>query len=241
MNWMFSPLGWHRALGQGLLGLALLLTLILGFHTPAASATSVYDLPVLGAGSPTFLVDAADVISLANEGRLNNDLKKLAQKTGKEVRFVVIRRLDFEATMDGFTDQLFQTWYPTAEEQASQTLLVLDTLTNSTALRFGEAVKALLSQEQVTSITNETVALPLKEGGKYNQALLAADKRLVAILSGQVDPGPPQVAEISLEGTFATAEETDDRSATLWVVVLLALATLIPMVTYFWYVGLPGR
>ncbi len=47
--------------------------------------------------------------------------------------------------------------------------------------------------------------------------------------------------DISLEGTFATAEETDDKSATIWVVVLLALATLIPMVTYFWYMGLPGR
>jgi uncharacterized protein len=238
---MFSSLGWFRALGQGLLGLALLWTIVLWFNAPPARATSVYDLPVLSAGSPTFLVDTADAISLANEGRLNNDLKKLAQKTGQEVRFVVIRRLDFDATMAGFADQLFQTWYPTPAEQAQQTLLVLDTLTNSTALRRGEAVKSLLSDEQVVSITAETIAIPLKEGAKYNQALLEADKRLVAILSGQPDPGPPSVAEISLEGTFATAEETDDRSATLWVVVLLALATLIPMVTYFWYVGLPGR
>ena len=83
--------------------------------------------------------------------------------------------------------------------------------------------------------------MPLKDGAKYNQALIEAEKRLTAVLSGQTDPGPPLVQDISLEGTFATAEETDDKSATIWVVVLLALATLIPMVTYFLYMGLPGR
>jgi uncharacterized membrane protein YgcG len=67
------------------------------------------------------------------------------------------------------------------------------------------------------------------------------DKYLSTVLAGQPDPGPPQVAEINLESTFASAEETDDRSATLWVVDLLLLATLIPMVTYFWYAGILGR
>jgi uncharacterized protein len=46
---------------------------------------------------------------------------------------------------------------------------------------------------------------------------------------------------INIESTYASAEETDDRSATVWVIVLLAVATLVPMATYFWYVGLPGR
>jgi uncharacterized protein len=60
-------------------------------------------------------VDQAEAISLANEGKINGDLKKLAQKTGQEVRFVVIRRLDFDETMPGFTEKLFQRWYPTPE------------------------------------------------------------------------------------------------------------------------------
>jgi uncharacterized protein len=206
-----------------------------------AQATGVYDLPIVGAGSPTYLIDQADSISLANENRLNGDLKKLAQTTGQEVRFVVIRRLDFDNTIEGFADQLFNRWYPDAETQSNQTLLVLDTLTNSTALKQGEAAQALLTDDIADSLLRETIAVPLKDGAKYNQALIEADKRLSAVLSGQSDPGPPTVQAISLEGTFATAEETDDKSATVWVVVLLALATLIPMVTYFWYVGLPGR
>lgn len=41
-----------------------------------------------------------------------------------------------------------------------------------------------------------------------------------------------------VEGTFATAAETR-RMKDLWtgvVLVLLILATVIPMVTYYWYV-----
>jgi uncharacterized protein len=206
-----------------------------------AWATGIYDLPILNAGSPTWLVDQAEAISLANEAKINGDLKRLAENTGQEVRFVVIRRLDFDETMPGFTEKLFQRWYPTPEEQANQTLVTIDTLTNGTALYRGAESQSLVTDAIADSITHETIAIPLKNGGKYNQALLEADKRLVAVLAGQPDPGPPAIQEINLEGTFASAEETDDKSATFWVIVLLALATLIPMVTYFWYVGIPGR
>jgi uncharacterized protein len=228
------------SLGQ-LWRVVLLVLVVFSVNWAPALATGVYDLPIVGAGTPTYLIDQADSISLANENRLNGDLKKLAQTSGQEVRFVVIRRLDFDNTIDGFAEQLFSRWYPDAETQSNQTLVVLDTLTNSTALRRGDAAQTLLTDDIVDSLLRETIAVPLKDGAKYNQALIEADKRLTAVLSGQADPGPPLVQDISLEGTFSTAEETDDKSATVWVVVLLALATLIPMVTYFWYVGLPGR
>jgi uncharacterized protein len=207
----------------------------LGVIVAPANATGVYDLPVLGAGDTTWVVDQADVISLANEGKLNNEFNKLAKETGKEVRLVAIRRLDFEQTIDTFADALFTKWYPTPEEQADQVLLVLDTLTNKTAIRTGEEVKTILPDEIAQSVTSETVAIPLKVGSKYNEAFLGAGDRLVAVLLGKPDPGAPTISEINIESTFASAEETDDRSATVWVVVLLVLATAIPMVTYFWY------
>lgn len=78
--------------------------------------------------------------------------------------------------------------------------------------------------------------MPLRDGNKYNQAFLDASDRLVAVISGNPDPGPPVVEEtIQTEGTFARAEDTDDRSATVIVVVLLVLATVIPMATYYFY------
>jgi uncharacterized protein len=213
----------------------------LGIASLPAQATGIYDLPSLSAGSPTAVVDSADAISLANEGKLNGELKKLARETGNEARLVIIRRLDYGETIDSFADKLFSQWYPTAEAQANQTLLVLDTLTNGTAIRRGDAVKSLLSDDIADSIVSETVAIPLREGAKYNQAFLDASNRLTAVLSGKPDPGPPEAQEINIESTFASAEETDDANATVWVIVLLFLATAIPMATYFWYVGLPGK
>jgi uncharacterized protein len=61
----------------------------------------------------------------------------------------------------------------------------------------------------------------------------------VAVLSGKPDPGAPVVADnVSVARTYKTAEETDQGSATVWVIGLLIAATVIPMVTYFFYQGL---
>lgn len=204
-----------------------------------AHATGIYDLPIVSAGESVWVIDQADIISRTTEGSLNKTLGNLAKNTGNEVRMVAIRRLDYGETMDTFIDGLFEMWFTTPEEKANQTIVVIDTLTNKSAIRTGVAVKEILPSEITDSIVSETITFALKDL-QYNQALLDVGDRLVAVLSGKEDPGPPQIREVSAEGTFATAEETDDRSATIWVVVLLIVATIIPMVTYFWYVGFPG-
>ncbi|MBR8832449.1 MAG: hypothetical protein N5P05_003692 [Chroococcopsis gigantea SAG 12.99] len=221
--------------------LVILVIACLALVVSPANATGFYDLPSLKAGSSTWIVDQAEAISAVNEGKLNKELKSLAKKTGNELRMVVVRRLDFGNTIDGLAEEIFTGWYPTPESQAHQTLLVLDTLTNKTAIRYGEAVSPPLTDEIAESVLTETMAAPLKDGAKYNQALLDASARLNAVLLGQPDPGPPAAQKIDIASTFTTAEETDDQNATIWVIVLLALATIIPMATYFWYVGFPGR
>jgi uncharacterized protein len=212
------------------------------FFAVPANATSVYDLPQISAESTTWVVDKADAISLANEGKLNNTLKQLAQNTGNELRLVAIRRLDYGDTIESFTDKLFKTWYPSPEEQANQSLLVIDTLSNNTAIESGDTIKQLLNDDIAKSVIDESIGLRLKEGDKYNQAFLEASDRLVAVLSGQPDPGSVAVAkEIETEGTFTKAEDTDAGNATVWVIGFLIVATIVPMVTYFWYVGFPGN
>jgi uncharacterized protein len=220
-----------------LVSLILSCCLALGVSLSSAAAIGVYDLPILSPGVPTYIVDPVSAISAANEGKLNKDLKNLAESTGQEVRMVVVRRLDYGQKINNLADDIWREWYPNPEDKANQTIIVLDTLTNKTAIRVGEAAQPLLTEAIANSILTETMAVPLKDGGKYNQALLDASRRVTAVLSGEADPGPPEVAAINIEGTFTTAEETDDKGATIWVVVLLVLATVIPMVTYFWYAG----
>ncbi len=206
-----------------------------------AMATGVYDLDSPNT-KDVWVIDQADEISLANENKLTSIFKKTAQKTGQEIRMVAIRRLDYGETVDSLADEIFTTWYPSAEDQANQTLLVMDTLTNNVALRTGTTAAELVTPDIAESIVEETVGYNLRKGNKYNQAFLDSGDRIVAVLSGEADPGPPGIEEeIQVEGTFTKAEDTDAGSAFFWVIVLLIVATVVPMVTYFWYVGFPGN
>jgi len=223
----------HR---QSLILLVLMILSTLLMASPA-SATGVYQMPNLAAGDRTWVIDQAEVLSLVNEGKISSKLEELAKQTGNEVRMVTIRRLDYGETPASFIQALFEKWFPTSEAQANQTLLMIDTLTNGTAIVSGDKVKSLMTDNTAESVANETVLVPLREGEKYNQAFLDASDRLVAVLSGQPDPGPPQVAQtIPVEGTFKSSEETNTGNATIWVVGLLLAATIIPMATYYLYV-----
>jgi uncharacterized protein len=198
-------------------------------------ATGVYDLPPASSG--TWLIDKADVFSLVNANQISGSLEKLAKDTGNEVHMVTIRRLDYGESAQSFADKLFEKWFPTQEAQAHQVVLVLDTVTNTTGITTGTAVKEVMSDEIAKSVASETVVTPLRKGNKYNQAFANGRDRLVAILSGKEDPGPPKiVSNVDAESRFATAEETKSSNATVWVVGFLIAATVIPMVTYYMYI-----
>lgn len=234
--------GLPQALGQGLAGLILAALLVVGVAVGSAQALAPFQLPMVAAGEATWIVDDADLISRINEGKIAGRLTKLADQTGQEVRLVTIHHVDYGETAQTFTDKLFERWYPTAKAQANQVLLVLDEVTKTVGIRVGEASTALLPEDIATSVAQETVLVPLLQGDKYNQAFLDGTDRLVAVLSGQPDPGAPVFNETFddlSESTFASADDTEEKrgsNATL-LIVLLVLATVIPMATYYWYVG----
>ncbi|MEO1391298.1 MAG: TPM domain-containing protein [Cyanobacteria bacterium J06634_5] len=207
-----------------------------------ALATGLYSMPQ-SPNSDTWFLDEADQVSRLNEGKIEGELKKLAQSTGDEVRFVTIHRLDYGETAQTFADQLFERWFPTPEEAANKTLIVLDDVTNTLGISVGEGTAALLTNDIAQSIVGETMKVPLLRGNQYNQSFLAATERLSAVLAGEPDPGPPDYDNtIDTERNFATAEETEATrgSSTIVVVVLLIAATVIPMATYYWYVSAGG-
>lgn len=232
LNQIFN---WRKYLQRLILLLALMIVVTQMVASPA-SATGVYQMPNLSASDRTWVIDQAEVLSRLNEGKISSDLDNLAKQTGNEVRIVTIRRLDYGESAESFTNKLFEKWFPTPEAQANQTLLVIDTLSSGTALRTGDKAKSLLSDDIAESVVSETLIAPLRSGEKYNQAFLDASDRLVAVLSGKPDPGPPQIAQLNTQGSFKKAEETDTGNATIWVIGLLLAATIIPMATYYLYV-----
>ena len=218
--------------------LPLLLTILTTLLVASpASATGIYQIPQVSSGDLTWVIDQAEVISRVNEGKISSALEKLATQTGNEVRFVTIRRLDYGETPESFTKALFEKWFPTKEAQANQTILMIDTLSNGTAIVTGDKVKSLMNDEIADSVANGTLIAPLREGEKYNQAFLDASDRLVAVLAGEPDPGAPKIATtVTVDRTYKTAEETNTSNATIWVIGLLLAATIIPMATYYLYV-----
>lgn len=200
-----------------------------------AFATSFLDVPDVP--SDTHVVDLAEIVSRSNEGKINELLSALADETGQDVHYVTIRRLDYDETIESFTEKLFDRWFSTPAAAANQTLIVIDNLTNNSAIRTGEKTKSILSDAIATSVAQETIQVPLRQGNRYNQAFLDATDRLVAVLSGGSDPGPPIVQDtVKTEGTFASREQTEKSNAIPWVIGLLLAATVIPMATYYWYV-----
>ena len=199
-----------------------------------ASATGVYQIPSLTAD--TWILDQGDVISRLNEGQISKAFKDLAQETGNEVRIVTVHRFDYGETPESFAKGLFSKWFPTVAEQSNQVLLLIDTVTNGIAIISGDQIKSVLTDSIAQSVAEETLGAALRDGDKYNQGFLDVSDRLVAVLSGKPDPGPPQIKEIvQVAGTFTKAEETDQGNATAWVVGLLIAATVIPMATYYIY------
>ncbi|NJL49116.1 MAG: YgcG family protein [Leptolyngbyaceae cyanobacterium SM2_5_2] len=238
-----SSNGWlTQVLWRGVVGLMVSLVVMLGLAVGPAQAIAVFQLPTVAAGSDTWLVDDAGIISRINENKIATRLSNLAESTGSEVRLVTIRHFDYGETVQTFTDKLFERWYPTPEAQANQVLMVLDEVTKTVGIHVGDGAATRLPEDIATSVAQETVLVPLLQGDKYNQSFLDATDRLVAVLSGQEDPGPPAFEEsfdTLSESTFASAETTDENrgNKAVLLIVLLVLATVIPMATYFWYAG----
>jgi uncharacterized protein len=214
------------------------ISISIGIFVLPAQATAVYEVPAVSAGVPSWVIDKADVLSLSTKGAVKSTLEQLAKQTDKEVRFVTIHRLDYGDTVQTFTDKLFKKWFPTDAEQANQTLIVLDNVTNTIGIHTGAEVKSTLTDAIATSITTETMQAPLRSGNKYNQAFVDGADRLAAVLSGQADPGPPVVISTPEIGrTYLKAEETEANRTNFLVIVigLLIIATVIPMATWWWY------
>ncbi len=214
-----------------------ILTLLVGlpFWSSPAWATVVEDIPNLSTSRSTWIADKADLLSVVTERSVNKTLSQISRQTGTDVRMITLRGLNYGETTDSFATTLFEQWFPTEESQANQVLLVYDARTNAPAILVGQDTLKVLPEETAQSIAFDNLLIPIRKGN-YNEAFLGAGDRFAAVMTGQTDPGPPEVkATAFAESNFPTAEETNDTNSAVLVIVLLILATAIPMLTYYYY------
>ena len=75
---------------------------------------------------------------------------------------------------------------------------------------------------------------PVVAGERYQQASFDAIARLQVVLDGGNDPGPPIETFSAIKQTnIPSQEQTQNSNATLLVVVLMVVGTIVPMATWW--------
>jgi len=204
-----------------------LLVLLLALALPAY-AVGVEDYPLLP--STEKVSDGADVLSRAAIAELQRRLEVFGDAR-VDARVITLRRLDYDLSLQELADQLLERWQSEANEQL---LILIETGTNSVSIQASSEVRSLLPEELLISTAETTMAYPLRDGGRYRQALIDGIDRLGVVLAGGDDPGPPVVVEPALiASNIPSVEETANSNAFSWVVVLLVVGTLVPMATWW--------
>lgn len=208
----------------------LALVLSLALLVPAGSALAVAPQDFPAQAPENHLVDGADVLSRATNGELSKRLERLEQDH-INANLVTLRRLDYGVDLDGFASDLLKRWH--ADDDGSL-LLVVETATNSAAIKADAGVQQRLPESLLESTAEETMALPLRDGDRYRQAVVDGLTRLETVLAGGEDPGPPLLAETQVVvSNVPTKEETAESKAWVWITVLMVLGTLVPMATWW--------
>lgn len=204
-----------------------LLVLLLALALPAY-AVGVEDYPLLP--STEKVSDGADVLSRAAIAELQRRLEVFSDAR-VDARVITLRRLDYDLTLQELADQLLERWQ---SEDNEQLLVLIETGTNSVSIQASSEVRSLLPEELLISTAETTMAYPLRDGGRYRQALIDGIDRLGVVLAGGDDPGPPVVVEPALiASNIPSVEETANSNAFSWVIVLLVVGTLVPMATWW--------
>ncbi|WP_295533121.1 YgcG family protein [Synechococcus sp. UW140] len=204
-----------------------LLALLLALALPAY-AVGVEDYPLLP--STEKVSDGADVLSRAAIAELQRRLEVFSDAR-VDARVITLRRLDYGLSLQELADQLLERWQ---SEDNAELLVLIETGTNSVSIQASSEVLSLLPEELLLSTAETTMAYPLRDGGRYRQALIDGIDRLCVVLAGGDDPGPPVVVEPALiVSNIPSAEETANSNGFSWVIVLLVVGTLVPMATWW--------
>lgn len=184
------------------------------------------------------LVDDAGVLSKASQGAVLKAVKSIEENTGYKLEVVTVRKLVFESDPFAFADQVIENWFPTVEEGDKVGVLVITTTSKEGALVGGPSFMKAIPDDVIEGIVSDNIPI-FTEQEKYNEAVISSVKRVEAALLGKPDiPGPTRT-EKAKGGNFKTKEETSaSRNKFAGVVIgLLVIATAVPMIQYYGYVG----
>lgn len=194
---------------------------------------SEFDL--LATESPsTYVLDDASVLNKTTRKSVSDQLSALQQSTGYRLEVATVRKLEFESDAFAFGDKLVGKWFPGAKDKSGVLLIV--TSGKDGALTGGDKFMSAVGDDLIDSIIGENIPV-LTEEEKYNESVTSSVSRVVAKLTGEADPGPPQRVQRERRRNYKTKAETEAKKPVTGTIVLtlLFISFVVPMLQYFGY------
>ena len=208
-----------------------LVLLLIGLALPAMPAAAIAPGDFPASAPEGHVLDSAEALSRASTGELGTRLSDLSVDH-INANLVTVRRLDYNIDLDSFASELLTRWQGSPDD--SDLLIAIDTGANAASIAADQTLLQRLPESLLESTADETMAVALRDGGRYRQATIDGLTRLETVLAGQEDPGPPELIEqVAVVSNVPSKEETEESNALIWVAVLLVLGTLIPMATWW--------
>ena len=208
-----------------------LVVLLIGLALPAMPAAAIAPVDFPASAPEGHVLDSAEALSRASTGELGARLSDLSVDH-INANLVTVRRLDYNIDLDSFASELLTRWQGSPDD--SDLLIAIDTGANAVSIAADQTLLQRLPNSLLESTADETMAVALRDGGRYRQATIDGLSRLETVLAGQEDPGPPELIEqVAVVSNVPSKEETEESNALIWVAVLLVLGTLIPMATWW--------
>lgn len=197
----------------------------------AAMAPALADIPD-AAPAASFLDDAA-IVQTSSEQLFTKATDNMKSKYGITVRFVMVKKLPYQETPDEYAAELASQW----ALGESDVLFVASPKLARAGVFVGEKASHRLTKEIAESIANETygVAAGVEQ---YGSAVLDVSNRLIPVIAGEADPGPPKIDVKDVVQTYKTKKETstDKKKYITVVVTVLVISFVAPLIQTFWYV-----
>lgn len=196
-----------------------------------ASTAAHADIPMELPSS--VLYDEAAVVQRGSEQLFTKAMENVKKNDGYSVRFVLAKSIPYGESPDDFAKDLYDQW----QLGPSDVLFVASPKLARAGVFIGEDAKSRLTPEIAQSICNDTYAVKAGQES-YGSALLDVSNRLIPVLGGGEDPGPPDLAAKEVVQTYKTKAETSNEKQKYITVVgaVLVIAFVAPLVQTYWYV-----
>jgi uncharacterized protein len=157
-----------------------------------------------GTAPEQLFFDEAGVVAKSSAALAAKGLAAVQKSTGFNVYFVMPKAVPYGDSPAEYAKELFEAW----DSGPKDVVIVGGTKVARAGVYAGDDAAKLITPNIAESIGAETYAVRAGEEA-YGPAVLDVNNRLIPVLSGEADPGPPAVTMKETMGNFKTKAETN--------------------------------